>query len=163
MDTLLGQFPLLLGMPEATSTSGAAGGGGQLVSLLVTFGLIIVIFYFLIIRPQSRKQKDTQKMLSALKKGDKVATAGGIRGIIHSVKEDSVIIRVDDNTKLEFSRSAVTSVLSQAEGDAAPAAKDKASRKGKSADKAPSTEAADEGTEAETADGNGSGGDAPKQ
>ena len=73
---------------------------------------IIGIFYFLIIRPQSKKQKDTQKMLSALKKGDKVVTIGGIHGVIQTVRESSVIIKVDENTKLEFSRSAVSSIVS---------------------------------------------------
>jgi hypothetical protein len=50
-----------------------------MITMVVTFGLIIVIFYFLIIRPQRKKQKETQNMLSTLRKGDKVATAGGIR------------------------------------------------------------------------------------
>jgi preprotein translocase subunit YajC len=148
MDTFFAQLPLLLGMPEASTSAGSAGAGGQLVSLLVTFGLIIVIFYFLIIRPQSKKQKDTQKMLSALKRGDKVVTIGGMRGIIHSVKEDTVIIKVDDATKLEFSRSAVATILAQAEGDApAASAKEKPSRKGRIADKS-----AGNGTQADDAE-----------
>ena len=58
----------------------AAGGGGQLITTFITFGLVIFIFYFLIIRPQNKKQKDTQKMLEAVKKGDRVVTIGGIRG-----------------------------------------------------------------------------------
>jgi preprotein translocase subunit YajC len=148
MDTFFAQLPLLLGLPEASSASGSAGGGGQLVSLLVTFGLIIVIFYFLIIRPQSKKTKDTQKMLSALKRGDKVVTIGGMRGIIHAVKEDTVIIRVDETTKLEFSRSAVATILTQAEGDAPAAnAKEKSSRKGKVADKTDGNGAQDDQAE----------------
>ena len=74
---------------------------------------IIGIFYFLIIRPQNKKQKETQKMLSALKKGDKIVTIGGIHGTIQTIRENSVIVRVDENTKMEFSRSAVSSVVSQ--------------------------------------------------
>jgi preprotein translocase subunit YajC len=156
MDTFVAQLPLLLGMPEASGTSGSAGaGGGQLVSLLVTFGLIIVIFYFFIIRPQSKKQKDTQKMLSALKKGDKVVTVGGIRGTIHSVKEDSVLLRVDENTKLEVSRSGIAHVIAQAEGDgAAVPAKEKQGRKGKSNDK-PGDKAVPEAEGSEEPAGNG--------
>lgn len=154
MDTFLAQLPLLLGMPEASTAAGSAGAGGQLVSLLVTFGLIIVIFYFLIIRPQSKKQKDTQKMLSALKRGDKVVTIGGMRGIIHSVKEDTVIVKVDDATKLEFSRSAVATVLSQAESDASAAtAKEKPSRKGKLADKSAVNGAQADDQETEASEG----------
>jgi preprotein translocase subunit YajC len=101
MDTILQSLPLLQ----------QAGGSGQLVTTFVTFGLVFVIFYFLIIRPQNKKQKEARQMLSALKKGDRVATIGGIRGIVHSVKDDSVVLKVDDNTKIEFSKSAVATIL----------------------------------------------------
>ena len=57
-----------------------------------------------------QKQKDTQAMLAAVKKGDHVTTVGGIRGVIHAVKDDTVIIRVDDTVKLEFNKSAVSAV-----------------------------------------------------
>ena len=86
-----------------------------MITMIVTFGLIIVIFYFLIIRPQRKKQKDTKDMLSTLRKGDKVATAGGIRGIVTAVKESTVTVKVDDNTKIEFNKSAVSSVLERKE------------------------------------------------
>ncbi|QTQ12293.1 preprotein translocase subunit YajC [Treponema parvum] len=88
----------------------AAGGANSLVSF-APFVLIILIFYFFIIRPQSKKQKETQKMLDALKKGDKVITIGGIHGVISSVKERTVVVKVDDNTKIEFNRSAVSGVV----------------------------------------------------
>ena len=106
---LLAHVPILMGAPQ-----GGAGGGsasGQMMTTFVTFGLVILIFYFLIIRPQNKKQKETQKMIAALKKGDKVATIGGIRGTITSVKEQTVVVKVDDNAKLEFSKSAVATVL----------------------------------------------------
>jgi preprotein translocase subunit YajC len=93
----------------------AAGGGSQLVTMLITFGLIIVIFYFLIIRPQRKKQKDTQDMLSNLHKGDRVSTVGGIRGVVTAVKDSTVTIKVDDNTKIEFNKSAVSAVLERKE------------------------------------------------
>jgi preprotein translocase subunit YajC len=101
-------LPLLLGAPQGT---GAAGGGpSSMISTFVPFILIIAIFYFLIIRPQNKKQKETQKMLSALKKGDKIITVGGIHGVISTVRESSVVVKVDDNTKVEFSRSAIATV-----------------------------------------------------
>ena len=86
-----------------------------MVTMVITFGLIIVIFYFLIIRPQRKKQKETKDMLSTLRPGDKVATAGGIRGIVKHVKENTVTVKVDDNTKIEFNKSAVSSVLERKE------------------------------------------------
>jgi preprotein translocase subunit YajC len=100
-------FSLLLGAPQGSGT----GGPGGLLGTFLPFILIIVIFYFLIIRPQNKKQKDTQKMLSALKKGDKIVTIGGIHGVISTVREGSVVVKVDDNTKVEFSRSAIATVV----------------------------------------------------
>ena len=86
-----------------------------MVTMIITFGLIIVIFYFLIIRPQKKKQKETQNMLSTLRPGDKVVTAGGIRGTVKHVKENTVTIKVDSNTTIEFNKSAVSSVLERKE------------------------------------------------
>ena len=119
-----------------------AGSGSMLMSVL-PFGLIILIFYFFIIRPQNKKQKETEKMLSALKKGDKVVTVGGIHGVISSTKEKTVIVKVDDNAKIEFSRNAITSVIvDKAEKDS------KAAKDDKKADKV--EEAAATETEAST-------------
>lgn len=67
--------------------------------------------YFLMIRPQNKKQKETQKMLDALKKGDKVITIGGIHGTVSNVKDDTVTVKVDDNCRIEFNRSAIASVV----------------------------------------------------
>jgi preprotein translocase subunit YajC len=92
---------------------GAEGGGNALMSFL-PFLLIIAIFYFLIIRPQSKKRKETEKMLSALKKGDRVVTIGGVHGTIQSVRDTTVILKVDDNVKLEFLRSAISTVTAAA-------------------------------------------------
>ncbi len=107
-------LPLLLGQPT-TSGGGQAGGGSSWITMLVTFGLIIVIFYFLIIRPQRKKQKDAQSMLSNLRKGDRVSTIGGMRGTVQSVKESTVVLKVDDNTKIEFNKNAISAVLERRE------------------------------------------------
>ncbi len=110
MTGILSSLPLLLGAPDGTGGT-AGGGGGSLVTMLVTFGLIIVVFYFLVIRPQNRKQKDAKKMLQNLHKGDRVVTIGGMHGYVESVKDDAVILKVDDNVKIRFSKSAVSQVL----------------------------------------------------
>jgi preprotein translocase subunit YajC len=107
-------LPVLLGGAPAAADGAPAGGVEQSVLSFLPFVLIIAIFYFLIIRPQNKKQKETQKMLEALKKGDKVVTIGGINGIIQNVKEKTVVIKVDDDTKIEFLRSAVSSVVDAA-------------------------------------------------
>ena len=76
--------------------------------------LMIPLLYFLMIRPQQKRQKQWQAMLAGIKSGDRVTTAGGIRGVILSIKDDSIIIRVPpDNLKLEVAKSAIASVTTQ--------------------------------------------------
>jgi preprotein translocase subunit YajC len=115
-------LPLLMGAAEG----GGAGGGGSAPMTLITFGAVFAIFYFLIIRPQNKRQKETKSMLASLKKGDRVVTIGGIRGTIFSLKEDTVVLKVDDNTKLQFSRSAISGVVDK-KSAAAQAKDEKAS------------------------------------
>ena len=67
--------------------------------------------YFLILRPQLKKQKKHQQMISELKKGDKIITAGGIHGSIAGIKETIIIVKVDENIKLEITRSSVSSKI----------------------------------------------------
>ena len=77
---------------------------------LAPIGLVILVFYFLILRPQNKKQKELKQMLAALKKNDRVQTIGGIRGVIaNNLKEGdtTVILKVDDNVKMEFSRFSI--------------------------------------------------------
>ena len=86
---------------------GSMGSSAQLLLPLVFF----VLMYFLMIAPNQKKQKKWQQMLSQLKNGDRVTTNGGIRGIIVSVKDDAVQLRVPpDNIKLEFVKSAIAAV-----------------------------------------------------
>ena len=73
--------------------------------------LFIPLLYLLMIRPQQKKQKQWQSMLSSIKTGDRVTTSGGIRGIIMSIKDDSIVIRVaPDSVKLEVAKNAIASV-----------------------------------------------------
>ena len=75
------------------------------------FICIGVIFYFLIIRPQTKRQKELQALVSALKTGDKVVTNSGIHGIIANVKEGStLILKIADNVKIEIDKAAIASV-----------------------------------------------------
>ena len=77
------------------------------------FILIMVIIYFLMMRPQMKKQKEKQKMLTELKKGDNVITRGGIRGKVMGFtdEEKTVIVKVDDNVKLNLDKAAVEMVV----------------------------------------------------
>lgn len=69
--------------------------------------LIFVIFYFLLIRPQKAKEKEHQKMLANLNRNDEVVTSSGIHGTIVNVKDKSVILRIDDNVKMEIEKNAI--------------------------------------------------------
>lgn len=109
MIDLFAKASILMGAPQAGASGGSAQ--GQMMTTFVTFGLVIAIFYFLIIRPQNKKQKETKRMIGALKKGDKVQTIGGIRGTVTAVREQTVVIKVDDSSKIEFSKSAVATVI----------------------------------------------------
>ena len=83
------------------------------------FLLLFVVFYFFIIRPQRKKQKDTQEMLHNVSKGDRVVTIGGIYGTVVNIREkkeaksdeDIIVIKVADTTKLEMVRSSIGRVL----------------------------------------------------
>ena len=90
---------------------GTAPGGFGSFGFLIPMLLVFVIFYFLLIRPQKKEQQKTEKMISQLQKGDKIITIGGIHGVVSSTKEKTIIIKVDDNCKIEINRSAVGAVL----------------------------------------------------
>ena len=70
--------------------------------------LIFIIFYFLIIRPQKTKEKEHQKVLSGLNKNDEVVTSSGIHGTIVNVKDKTLILRIDDNVKIEIEKNCVS-------------------------------------------------------
>jgi len=84
-------------------------GGAQpspIVSMLPII-LIFVIFYFLLIKPQQKKQKEHLEMVNKLKKNDEVITNGGIHGTIINVKDNSVILRIDDNCRMEVQKGSI--------------------------------------------------------
>jgi preprotein translocase subunit YajC len=72
-----------------------------------------VIFYFLLIRPQQKQRKEQQKLIEALKTGDKVVTSSGIHGMISNVKERTVLLKVADNVKIEIDKAAVATVVAR--------------------------------------------------
>ena len=83
----------------------------NLLVSVIPFVLIIGIFWLFIIRPQNEKQKETENMINALKKGDRVVTIGGIHGVVSAAKEKTVVVKVDDGVSIEFNRSAIAAVV----------------------------------------------------
>ncbi len=89
----------------------AGGKQGSPVPMIVMMVAIFAIFYFLLIRPQQKKQKDLQRQVQAIKKGDKIITAGGIKAKVLDVKEDVLVVQSGE-TKFEIARMAVQQVVS---------------------------------------------------
>ena len=73
--------------------------------------VMVVLFYFLLIRPQQRQRKEQAARVAALKTGDKVITTAGLHGIVHNVKDNTVVVKVAEGTNLEFDKAAVASVV----------------------------------------------------
>ncbi len=78
--------------------------------VFIPYILIIIVFYFLLIRPQKQQEKERQKMLENLSKNDEVVTSGGIHGTIVNVKDKTVILRIDENVKVEIERNCIASL-----------------------------------------------------
>jgi preprotein translocase subunit YajC len=85
----------------------------QILPMVLLFGAM----YFFLIAPQRKKQKEHEKMLTALQSGDEIVTTGGIFGVITNVKEDRFVVRVADNTKLEIGKGFVQSVVKKPTAD----------------------------------------------
>ncbi|MCK9859180.1 MULTISPECIES: preprotein translocase subunit YajC [Paenibacillus] len=91
-----------------------AAGSTNIFQMIWPFILMFAVFYFLLIRPQQKKTKQRNSLLSQLKKGDKIQTIGGLQGTIVELTDDTVVLRVNDTTKMTFDRSAISSVLNSA-------------------------------------------------
>ncbi|MEM9423390.1 MAG: preprotein translocase subunit YajC [Spirochaetota bacterium] len=87
------------------------GGGSSMTQTFIFMGLIFAVFWFFMIRPQKQKQKQREAMLKAVAKGDHVITIGGVRGTVSKVSDDTITIKVDDNCRISFSRSAIAEVV----------------------------------------------------
>ncbi len=96
-----------------------AEGGGSMVSTLVMFSLIILIFYFMILRPQQKRQKERQKLLEGVKKGDRITTIGGMHATVLGIEDKIVLVQIADNVKVKIDKTAIANVTRQSEGETA--------------------------------------------
>ncbi len=89
-----------------------ANQGNPMMQFLPLMVIMFAVMYFLIIRPQKQKEKKRQEMMTNVRKQDRIITAGGVHGVVVSVKNDEVIVRVDDakDVKIKIDKSALTSV-----------------------------------------------------
>ena len=98
-------WPIAVILQESSGASGF-GGLGMFLPLL----LIFLVFYLFIIRPQQKREKKRKAMIEAVKRGDKVVTAGGVHGKVHQVDETSVLLDVDGGVKLRIEKNSLASV-----------------------------------------------------
>lgn len=113
---------------------GAGGTGGDLFAMIVPLILIMAVFWFLLIRPQQKKAKEHQELIQSIRRGDVVATAGGMIGKVARVVDDNeVLLEVADNVRMRFQKQAISEV--RAKGEPVSAEPDEARPKKKSAAK----------------------------
>ncbi|HDM70131.1 MAG TPA: preprotein translocase subunit YajC [Thermotogales bacterium] len=100
--------------PPGGSTSsggGSAPAGGGAMGLIIWLLVLFLMFYFLLILPQRKKERDFRRMISSLKRGDKIVTVGGIVGKVIDIRKDTVKIKVANTTELEVTKRSIASVL----------------------------------------------------
>jgi preprotein translocase subunit YajC len=102
-------------LAQAQSAAPQQVPGGGIGSFFIPLIFIFIIMYFVMIRPQKKRQEQQQKLIAALKTGDRVVTNAGIHGLISNVKENTVLLKVADNVKIEMDKAAVTTVLKGAD------------------------------------------------
>lgn len=105
----------LLSIIAQEAALAAQGGGSQMLIFIV---LMFGAMYFLMIAPQRKRQKQHQKMISELQAGDRIVTIGGIIGTITNTKEKTFVVKLCDNTKVEFLKSAISEKLAAEEEEA---------------------------------------------
>ncbi len=103
---------------SAAASAQGKGSGGSFVGSVVPMMLVMfAIIYFLMIRPEQKKQKERQRMISEVKKGDRILTIGGVYGTVGNVKSDSIMVKVAENTVVEIRKTAVSEVLNADKSD----------------------------------------------
>ena len=118
-----------------TTTPEAMGGMGSTVLMLI---MMLAVFYFMLIRPENKRKKEAEQMRSAVKKGDKITTIGGIVGTVVDVKENNIVIETSaDQVRIELAKWALSTNETAAEAAKAEAKKaEEAKAKAKAAKKA---------------------------
>lgn len=118
--------------------NGPAGAGASMGSTIVMMVAMIAVFYFMLIRPENKRKKEAEQMRSAVKKGDKITTIGGIVGTVVDVKENNIVIETSaDQVRVELAKWAISTNETAAEAAKAEAQKaQEAKAKAKAAKKA---------------------------
>jgi preprotein translocase subunit YajC len=98
-------------LAHAMGTGGTGGTGGGGFGAFIPLVLMFAIFYFLLIRPQQKKAKQHKQMLSSVRKGDKVVSAGGLHGVITGIADDVVTVEIAPKVRVKISRGSISGIL----------------------------------------------------
>ena len=95
----------------AAAQSPSGSGGGSMMVQIAFFAAIFAIFYFLLIRPQQKQKRERESMLSTVKPGDRVVMSSGLHGTVVKLSDHTVTLKVADQVRLEFDRSAIGRIV----------------------------------------------------
>jgi preprotein translocase subunit YajC len=95
----------------AAAQAPSGSGGGSMMVQIAFFAAIFAIFYFLLIRPQQKQKRERESMLSAVKPGDRVVMSSGLHGTVVKLSDHNVTLKVADQVRLEFDRSAIGRIV----------------------------------------------------
>ena len=106
-------FGLILGLLISVTLMGGctttdAEGGTSIWTMLIFVAIFFALMYFVMIRPQRKRQQQHQQLLEELNRGDKVVTVGGIHGVVESISEDSIIIKVESGATMRVTKASVS-------------------------------------------------------
>mgnify|MGYP001091944848 CR=1 FL=1 len=107
-------YLLPLTIAQADGATGGSGGGSQF-QFMGMMAILFAIMYFLMIRPQKRREKERKEMINSVKSGARVMLTSGIIGEVIEVKENTLIVRIAENTKVELVRAAISQILEKGE------------------------------------------------
>ena len=111
----MNHFTNLLLLEGETSEAAQGAGMGSMLTLLIPILLLVVVFYFFIYRPQKKQERQTAEMRNSIERGDVIATAGGIVGMVVKIKDDMLLIETGgDRTKIQIQKWAVHTVIEKA-------------------------------------------------
>ena len=107
-------------VPAPALAQTAGGGQGGWWTMLLPIIMIMAVFYLLILRPQKKRDQERVRMIDSLKKGDRVVTIGGVHGVVVTIKDDNVVLRVDEerNVHMRFVKSAISRIVPDEEAAA---------------------------------------------
>ncbi|MGK7345938.1 MAG: preprotein translocase subunit YajC [Candidatus Nitrospinota bacterium M3_3B_026] len=92
----------------APPPEGAPDTGGHTAIMLLFYGGLFAIFYFLLIRPQTKRNRELRNMQDSLNKGDSVITSGGLYGVVHKVKDEAVTVEIAEGVRVKVQKGAIT-------------------------------------------------------